>query len=209
MAFCCTLPPCPVASASATSVPVLSISPTSFKPPDRSYGKSCPSIPRDTAILHINVFPRSPVIPCSSVSSLRDQGLLRESDLTRAPQFPEDSVDYGPVIEFKMDNLRRAAHAFLADASPSDRDAFGQFCESASPWLDDYAVFMACKDAHRGTMWTLWEPEIRRRDPHAIEALSKKLAPELHAYKYWQFEFFKQWESSQSRLPATRHPLDG
>ncbi len=128
-----------------------------------------------------------------SLEYLRDQGLLRESDLTRAPQFPEDSVDYGPVIEFKMDNLRRAAHAFLADASPSDRDAFGQFCESASPWLDDYTVFMACKDAHRGTMWTLWEPEIRRRDPHAIEALSKKLAPELHAYKYWQFEFFKQW----------------
>jgi 4-alpha-glucanotransferase len=56
---------------------------------------------------------------------------------------------------------------------------------------------MACKDAHHGTMWTSWDAPIRQRDPHAIGEWSRKLAPELNAYKYWQFEFFQQWELSK------------
>src|SRR6202158_2443888 len=84
-----------------------------------------------------------------SLERLRDQGLLQSSDLNvaQAPPFPEDFVDYGPAIEFKMAALRRAAQVFFADGSRADRAAFDRFCESASPWLDDYALFMACKDA--------------------------------------------------------------
>ena len=130
-----------------------------------------------------------------SIERLRERGLLQTADLAQAPLFPEDSVDYGPVIEFKMALLRGAAQVFFADGSRSDRAAFDRFCKSASPWLDDYALFMACKDAHHGTMWTSWDAPIRQRDPHAIGEWSRKLAPELKAYKYWQFEFFQQWET--------------
>ncbi len=129
-----------------------------------------------------------------SLERLHDQGLLQESELIRTPSFPEDFVDYGPVIEFKMVALRRAAAVFFADASRSDRAAFDRFCESASPWLDDYALFMALKDAHHGHMWTSWDAPIRRRDAKAISEWSQKLAPEVLAYKYWQFEFFEQWK---------------
>ena len=129
-----------------------------------------------------------------SLERLRDQGLLPASDWAEAPSFPEDFVDYGPVIEFKMATLRRAAQVFFADASRADRAAFDRFCESASPWLEDYALFMACKDAHQGTIWTAWDAQIRQRDAGAVSEWSRKLAPELMAYKYWQFEFFRQWE---------------
>ncbi len=128
-----------------------------------------------------------------SLERLREQGLLQPSDLAQSPAFPEDFVDYGPVIRFRMAALRRAAQVFFADGSRADRAAFNGFCE-ASPWLNDYALFMACKDAHEGTMWTLWEPEIRGRDQRAVSEWSTRLAPELQAYKYWQFEFFRQWE---------------
>jgi len=130
-----------------------------------------------------------------SLERLREIGLLQESDLGRgqSPPFPEDFVDYGPVIEFRMAALRRAAQVFFADGSRADRAAFDGFCQSASPWLDDYALFMACKDAHRGAMWTLWDPRLRGRDPQALNEVSAKLAPEVNAYKYWQFEFFQQW----------------
>src|SRR5664279_6091347 len=37
-----------------------------------------------------------------SLERLRDQGLLQASDLDLPQSFPEDFVDYGPVIEFKM-----------------------------------------------------------------------------------------------------------
>ncbi len=53
---------------------------------------------------------------------------------------------------------------------------------------------MACKDVHHGIMWTLWEQEIRRRDQRAVSEWSTRLAAEVQAYKYWQFEFFRQWE---------------
>jgi 4-alpha-glucanotransferase len=129
-----------------------------------------------------------------NLERLRDQGLLRDSDLNQAPNFPEDFVHYGPVIEFKMAALRRAAQAFFADGSRAERVAFDRFCEKASHWLDDYALFMACKDAHHGMMWTEWDPLLRQRNPHALNEWSLKLASELNAFKYWQFEFFQQWE---------------
>jgi len=133
-----------------------------------------------------------------SLERLRDQGLLHESDLARAPKFPDGSIDYGPVIEFKMSALRRAAENFFANASHSDRPAFDQFCANSRAWLDDYALFMACKDAHAGVMWTLWDPPIRQRTPQALGEWSAKLATEIRAYKFWQFQFFQQWEKLKS-----------
>src|SRR6267154_3274875 len=43
-----------------------------------------------------------------SLERLCDQGLLQKADLDIAPlpAFPEDFVDYGPVIKFKMAILR-------------------------------------------------------------------------------------------------------
>ncbi len=131
-----------------------------------------------------------------SLERLREQGLLQNSDLdlTQSPAFPEDSVEYGPAITFRMAALRRAAQVFFGDASRADHAAFDRFSESARSWLDDYALFMACKDAHQGTMWTTWAPPIRGRDANAMKEWSRKLAAEVKAYKYWQFEFFRQWE---------------
>jgi 4-alpha-glucanotransferase len=129
-----------------------------------------------------------------SLERLADQGLLQTSDLASVPAFPEASVDYGAVIPYKMSFLRRAAQAFFADASHPDRSAFERFCSNSSSWLDDYALFMAVKDAHNGIIFTAWEPAIRRRDPHSLREWSNKLAPEIQAFKYWQFEFFRQWD---------------
>jgi 4-alpha-glucanotransferase len=129
-----------------------------------------------------------------SLERLRDQGFLQELDFAQAPEFPADYVDYGPVIEYKMPLLRRAAHSFFTGASTADRAAFDRFCSSAGSWLEDYALFMACKDAHNKIMWPLWEPQIRSRDAIAIREWSNKLASEVQAYKFWQFEFFRQWE---------------
>jgi 4-alpha-glucanotransferase len=129
-----------------------------------------------------------------SLEGLRDQGLVRASDLALVPSFPEDSVDYGAVIAFKTAILRRAAQVFFADASAAERAAFERFCESTSIWLDDYALFMAVKEEHHGTAWTSWDTAIRSREPHALREWSKRLAPELQTFKYWQFEFFRQWE---------------
>jgi len=129
-----------------------------------------------------------------SLECLRDQGLLQELDLAQAPPFPADPIDFGATIQFKRAVLLRAAQAFFADASSADRAAFDHFCESASSWLDDFALFMALKEAHNGAAWTTWDAKIRRRVPRAVSEWTLRLAPQLNAIKYWQFEFFRQWE---------------
>ena len=128
-----------------------------------------------------------------SLEQLQDQGLLRPFDFADSPHFCEEAIDYEPVIEFKMGALRRAAQVFFADGTAGDHAAFASFCEKARPWLDDYALFMACKDAHHGVMWTQWDAKIRSREANAVSEWSSKLAPQINAYKYWQFEFFQQW----------------
>ena len=90
-----------------------------------------------------------------SLERLRDQGLLEESDLALTPPFPEDPIDFRATIQFKRSALRRAAQAFFADASRADCAAFDRFCESASPWLDDFALFMALKDVHNCATLTI------------------------------------------------------
>src|SRR6267142_1851564 len=87
-----------------------------------------------------------------SFERLREAGVLDASDLPNV-QFPNDSVDYGRVIAFKLGVLRRAAQVFFADAARADRVAFERFCENSAPWLDDYSLFMACKDVHPDNTW--------------------------------------------------------
>ena len=42
-------------------------------------------------------------------------------------------------------------------------------------WLDDFALFMAVKDAHDRRPWTTWEPDIARREPAGGRALDEAL----------------------------------
>ena len=129
-----------------------------------------------------------------SPERLAEQGLLQASDLAGVPAFPDTLVNYGSVIPYKMSLLRRAAQAFFADVSRPDRAAFDRFCEQSASWLDDYALFMAVKDQHSGIIFTSWETAIRRRDPHAVCEWSTRLTAEIQAYKFWQFEFFREWQ---------------
>jgi 4-alpha-glucanotransferase len=133
------------------------------------------------------------------LEALEKQGLLTPAEVATAPDFPNDYVDYGSVIEFKLAKLRQAARTFLTRNSHPDRAAFEAFCRANASWLDDYALFMACKGAHNGAVWSRWEPGIRRRNPVALEQWRAKLAHELEAFQYWQFEFYRQWETLQAR----------
>jgi 4-alpha-glucanotransferase len=133
-----------------------------------------------------------------NLEDLRDQGVLRESDLASAPQFSASEVQYGRVIEFKFAMLRRAAQAFFAEASGEQRSDFETFCGQNADWLHDYALFMSCKDQHGGAMWTSWDRAIRDRDPAALKDWSTRFTREIQSYKYWQFQFFGQWAKLKS-----------
>ena len=51
---------------------------------------------------------------------------------------------------------------------------------------------MALKDAHHGAPLKVWEENLRRRNPAAMDAWREKLSDEAAFYEYLQFEFLRQ-----------------
>jgi 4-alpha-glucanotransferase len=130
-----------------------------------------------------------------SLDTLVQEDALAPEDLTDAPAFPAERVDYGPVIEFKFRVLRKSYAHFLQHAAPEQQANFRAFCERNATWLDDYALFMALKDAHGGRVWNSWEDDIARHDPWALTQWRMALATEVETYQYLQYQFFKQWDA--------------
>jgi 4-alpha-glucanotransferase len=126
--------------------------------------------------------------------ALGQQGLLSSRDLSDAHNLPQEYVDYGRVIEVKNRMLAKAAHAFFSDAGRSERSDFDDFCRNHADWLEDYSLFMACKNAHTVAVWSDWESEIRRREANSLRKWREKLSQEIEKHKFTQFVFFGQWQ---------------
>ncbi len=130
-----------------------------------------------------------------SLRWLAHEGDVDEAALAKAPPFPEGRVDYGAVIAFKTAILRRAARTFREQADGERREAFEQFCAENASWLEDYALFMALKEAHGGAVWNTWEWELASRRPEALEKWRQRLDGQVFAHRYFQYQFFRQWEA--------------
>jgi 4-alpha-glucanotransferase len=128
-----------------------------------------------------------------SPEKLRDQGMLADEDFANLPEFTTHKVDYEQVVQTKLPLLKKACLNFKANASPLQQQQFAGFCDSKAYWLDDFATFMALKDAHSGTSWHTWKKELRVREPEAIEQVRQQLSDEIFYHKFVQFEFFRQW----------------
>jgi len=130
-----------------------------------------------------------------SVEGLVEEGFLDASALENAPDFPEDHVDYGALIPFKTEVLGRAFETFQAHATREQRAAFEAFCEAQAYWLDDYALFMALKEAHEGRAWNEWDEEFRTRKKRPLKAFEKEHREAILRQKVWQWFFYEQWLS--------------
>ncbi len=128
-----------------------------------------------------------------SPDALVEDGLLSQSELDEVPDFPDKSVDYGPVIEFKQTLLQRAYENFKAKSLRELQKEFAEFCEKSNDWLPDYAIFRACKDAHDGKEWTKWDEHLRDRENNALHFFQENHSDEITAHKFYQFLFFRQW----------------
>jgi len=128
-----------------------------------------------------------------SLEKLVEAGHLRPVDLEDAPPFPARRFDVAPVVEWKTDLLERAFANFRAWASAEQWAAFVSFCEEQAFWLDDFATFMALKEAHGLRSWREWEPELATRQPGALARWQQVLAERIEGHKYRQWCFFEQW----------------
>jgi 4-alpha-glucanotransferase len=128
----------------------------------------------------------------SPESLLRD-GLLYPDDLSDRPSFPEDHVDYGAVITWKLSILDRSYDRFLTNGAKLFKDQYEEFKSVHASWLNDFAIFMALKDVHGGAPWPTWEADLRDRQPQALSEIRQKLDKLVERQIYRQFLFYRQW----------------
>lgn len=122
-------------------------------------------------------------------------GLVQEGDLKRGDlkeDLPTEHVAYHRVLDYKNAALRKAAAAFLAAGESVRMEEFRQFCDT-TPWLHDFALFMALKERHEGSKWCDWPGGLAAREPEALEEASRTLGVEIGEQKYRQWQFFRQW----------------
>lgn len=128
-----------------------------------------------------------------SPQTLLEEGLLDTRDISNIA-FPQDRVDYGPVIQFKLRLVASAWENFQQGRGASLREPFSRFVQANAEWLDDYALFMALKDVHQGRSWQEWPAPARLRHKDFLKTARTELAPAVGAHQFAQFLFFRQWQ---------------
>lgn len=154
----------------------------------------------DSPYQALSAFAGNPLL--INLERLVENRFLAPWDFDDAPAFPNNHVDYGPVILFKQRLLRLSYQNFLVNSGDDQRTELSAFAADQSEWLDDYALFAALKDHHDGARWDSWEEDIATRQPDAIERWKQSLHGQIEYQKYIQYIFHKQWSSLKAYANA-------
>ncbi len=119
---------------------------------------------------------------------LIQEGLLTVAEV-EGYDFGDDSekIDYGKLYENRILMLKAAFERFIPN------EAYSLFIEENAYWLEEYALFMALKNAHNDVSWEKWDNSLRIRDVAAIEKIKAAYQKEIELYRFIQFEFSLQW----------------
>ena len=101
-------------------------------------------------------------------------------------------VSYEKLWAHRYVIFREAYENAIKDGIVSS-DEYKAFKEENSFWLDDYSLYMACKNHFNNVEWLKWDEKIRHRDAAVMEQYKILLAEDIEFWCFLQFEFYKQW----------------
>jgi 4-alpha-glucanotransferase len=78
------------------------------------------------------------------------------------------------------------------------RNRYQQFCVAQHAWLDDYALFIAAREARGCSAWFTWPLPLRSRTTAALQIERSEQCARIEAVKFEQFVFFSQWQELRS-----------
>lgn len=133
-----------------------------------------------------------------SVDELLAEKLLFPDDLADMPKFPNEKVDFGSVIPWKLMILDKAFQRFNSGSYPGLKAEMEVFEREHAHWLEDFALFMALKEVHGGAPWVTWESELRDRQQEALAAAREQYQLDIQRQIFRQFLFFCQWKKLRS-----------
>lgn len=76
---------------------------------------------------------------------LVSEGYLNIQDIEEIPDFDNYKIDYGKVIKYKVQLLKKAYEGFKVVKSKKQKEQYEKFCIE-NDWLEDFSLFMALKD---------------------------------------------------------------
>ncbi|MDR0198066.1 MAG: 4-alpha-glucanotransferase [Oscillospiraceae bacterium] len=117
-------------------------------------------------------------------NGLLDRKKCEDSDYGADPSF----VDFEKVRRVKMRLLREAFASFSEDV------AYLAFAREEAAWLDNYALFMAMKEANENAAWDEWEDGIRFHRDDAVKKALEEHSAKVNFWKFTQYFFLRQWE---------------
>lgn len=98
-----------------------------------------------------------------------------------------ESIDYGKLYENRLKLLRLAFKNFVPDKD------YEQFFEENAYWLQDYALFMALKNANSDIPWYEWDKPLKMRETTYINNAKSEYQKDILFYEFVQFKFYEQW----------------
>lgn len=140
-----------------------------------------------------------------SPENLYELGLISEKILNECPSHNPEHIDYGTIIPWKTTLLHEAYETYKKKLPKKLSEKFALFCYENTFWLDDYALFMACKDANDGKSWLNWKEPYRSPSKKEKTKLKNQLSESVRYYQFIQFLFFRQW--NKLKKYANKHDV--
>ncbi|MCI5481291.1 MAG: 4-alpha-glucanotransferase [Lachnospiraceae bacterium] len=157
----------------------------------------CPTSYGDSPYQSFSTYAGNPYF--IDLDELAQMGLLSGSEYEAIDwESSADDINYGALHEKRYPVLRKAAERFRKHP-PSDYEGFIRENEY---WLEDYALFMALKNAHGGASWQDWPKELKMREERALGEARRQYAQEAEFFKVLQYLFFRQWRALRSYANA-------
>lgn len=140
-----------------------------------------------------------------SIPWLVGDGLLPTQSQAEMPAESSAHVDFDAVRARKWPLLRTAYRNFQRGAAPHLRVGLAEYENAQRGWLENYALFMAMRDAFGGP-WNTWPREIALRDPSALLEATIRHADDMGFYSFTQFLFDHQW--AELHRYANQHNIE-
>jgi 4-alpha-glucanotransferase len=102
-------------------------------------------------------------------------------------------------MRVREQRLRLAYERFARRRSKPLARSLEELRVTSRAWLDDWSLFCALRRAHRGAVWTEWEPALRDRERAALARARKMLADEIGYHEFVQLMFDLQWRALRDR----------
>lgn len=106
----------------------------------------------------------------------------------------EEYVDYEKIYFSRYPLLKKAYERAFGEKDFAARPEYQDFVRENACWLEDYALYMAVKDARGGESFLRWEDEIRLRKPEALEQCRQQYRADIEFYRFLQYLFQSQWK---------------